>query len=254
MTSYDAIVIGAGQAGPGVASALVGDGQARRDDRDGAGRRHLSEPRLQADQGAAGQRRRRPQRPPGGDYGVHTGEVSVDFGTAIRRVRSIIGEMQKSLDDWIASVDGLDYIWAPPGCRPTRRAAAPGEGRQPGADRAAGLPQRRRSGHPPADRWSRLGHGDDRGRAAGPRRAAGAPGHRGRRLHRLRVRPDVPPLRLRGDHYRQRRDRVARGPRRPADPHRHLSRRGRHGSSTAARPRSRRTPTASRSRSTTAAP
>ena len=36
--------------------------------------------------------------------------MSVDFGTAIRRVRSIIGDMQKSLDDWIASVDGLDYI------------------------------------------------------------------------------------------------------------------------------------------------
>src|ERR671912_1747403 len=43
-------------------------------------------------------------------YGVHTGEVSVDFSTAIGRVRSIIADMQKSLDDWIASVDGLDYI------------------------------------------------------------------------------------------------------------------------------------------------
>ena len=70
-----------------------------------------------------------------------------------------------------------------------------------------GLPQRGRPGDPPADRWSRLGHGDDRGRAAGPRRATGAPGHRGRRLHRLRVRPDVPPLRRRGHHHRRRRDR-----------------------------------------------
>ena len=41
-------------------------------------------------------------------YGVHTGEVTVDFGAAIGRVRSIIDELRDSLDDWIASVDGLD--------------------------------------------------------------------------------------------------------------------------------------------------
>ena len=45
-----------------------------------------------------------------GVYGVHTGEVAVDFGAAIGRVRTIIGEMQRSLDDWITSVDGLDYL------------------------------------------------------------------------------------------------------------------------------------------------
>ena len=75
------------------------------------------------------------------------------------------------------------------------------------AHRAGGLPQRRRPGLPAADRGPGLGRGHDRGRAAGPRRAARAPGRRRRRLHRLRVRPDVPPVRRRGDHPRRQRHR-----------------------------------------------
>jgi pyruvate/2-oxoglutarate dehydrogenase complex dihydrolipoamide dehydrogenase (E3) component len=110
MTSYDAIVIGAGQAGPGVASALVGEGKRvamiEMERAGGTCLNHGCKPTkaLRASATVAHTARR------AANYGVHTGEVSVDFGTAIRRVRSIIGDMQKSLDDWIASVDRLDYI------------------------------------------------------------------------------------------------------------------------------------------------
>ncbi|HZA03221.1 MAG TPA: mercuric reductase [Propionibacteriaceae bacterium] len=110
MTSYDTIVIGAGQAGPGVAAARVGEGKrvaiiemARAG---GTCLNHGCKPTktLRASAVVAHTARR------AADYGVQTGEVSVDFGTAIGRVRSIIGEMQRSLDEWIASVDGLDYV------------------------------------------------------------------------------------------------------------------------------------------------
>jgi pyruvate/2-oxoglutarate dehydrogenase complex dihydrolipoamide dehydrogenase (E3) component len=110
MTSYDAIVIGAGQAGPGVASSLVGDGKhvaiIEMDRAGGTCLNHGCKPTkaLRASAVVANTARR------AADYGVLTGAVSVDFGTAIGRVRSIIGEMQRSLDEWIQSVDGLDYI------------------------------------------------------------------------------------------------------------------------------------------------
>jgi pyruvate/2-oxoglutarate dehydrogenase complex dihydrolipoamide dehydrogenase (E3) component len=43
-------------------------------------------------------------------YGVKAGEVTVDFAAAISRVHSTINEMRDSLDDWLASVDGLDLL------------------------------------------------------------------------------------------------------------------------------------------------
>jgi pyruvate/2-oxoglutarate dehydrogenase complex dihydrolipoamide dehydrogenase (E3) component len=110
MTSYDAIVIGAGQAGPGVADSLVRDGKhvaiIEMERPGGTCLNHGCKPTkaLRASATAAHQARR------AGVYGVHTGEVTVDFGAAIGRVRSIIGELQTSLDDWITSVDGMDYL------------------------------------------------------------------------------------------------------------------------------------------------
>ena len=110
MTSYDAIVIGAGQAGPGVASSLVGEGRrvavVEMDRPGGTCLNHGCKPTkaLRASATAAHAARR------AATYGVHTGEVTVDFGAAVGRVRSIIATMQQSLDDWITTVDGLDYI------------------------------------------------------------------------------------------------------------------------------------------------
>jgi pyruvate/2-oxoglutarate dehydrogenase complex dihydrolipoamide dehydrogenase (E3) component len=110
MTSYDAIVIGAGQAGPGVAAALVAEGRrvamVEMDRAGGTCLNHGCKPTkaLRASAVVAHTARR------AAEYGVGTGAVSVDFGTAIGRVRSIITDMQRSLDDWIESVDQLDYI------------------------------------------------------------------------------------------------------------------------------------------------
>ena len=110
MTQYDAIVIGAGQAGPGVADSKAAEGKQvaiiEMERPGGTCLNHGCKPTkaLRASATVAHAARR------AGVYGVHTGEVTVDFGAAIGRVRSIIGEMQKSLDDWITSVDGLDYL------------------------------------------------------------------------------------------------------------------------------------------------
>ena len=110
MTQYDAIVIGAGQAGPGVADSLVRDGKRvaiiEMDRPGGTCLNHGCKPTkaLRASATVAHQARR------AGEYGVRTGEVTVDFPAAIGRVRDIIGKLQASLDDWITSVDGMDYL------------------------------------------------------------------------------------------------------------------------------------------------
>ena len=110
MDHYDAIVIGAGQAGPGVAAALADDGKRvaliEMERAGGTCLNHGCKPTkaLRASAAVAHQARR------AAEFGVHTGEVTVDFGAAIRRVRSIIATMQQSLDDWIAGLDGLDYL------------------------------------------------------------------------------------------------------------------------------------------------
>jgi len=44
------------------------------------------------------------------EYGVNTGEISVDFPAAMARMRSIIDGMRDSLDDWLAGVTGLDQF------------------------------------------------------------------------------------------------------------------------------------------------
>ena len=101
------------------------------------------------------------------EYGVNVGEVTVDFGVAISRVRSIISGLQKSLDDWLESIDGLDLIHG------TATLATDPEGkshrvtgRRSGVERPGGLSQCGRPRLEAAD--SRAGHRrrDDRGRAA----------------------------------------------------------------------------------------
>ena len=110
MTAYDAIVIGAGQAGPGVAASLAADGKRvaliEMERAGGTCLNHGCKPTkaLRASASVAHQARR------AAEYGVGTGEVTVDFPVAIGRVRSIIATMQQSLDDWISGLDGLDYI------------------------------------------------------------------------------------------------------------------------------------------------
>jgi len=110
MSDFDAIVIGAGQAGPGVASSLATDGKSvaviEMAQPGGTCLNHGCKPTkaLRASAVVAHQARR------AAAYGVHTGEVTVDFGVAIARVHRIIDEMRGSLTSWLNGVDGLEYI------------------------------------------------------------------------------------------------------------------------------------------------
>jgi pyruvate/2-oxoglutarate dehydrogenase complex dihydrolipoamide dehydrogenase (E3) component len=110
MTHYDAIVIGSGQPGPGVAGSLVDEGKRvaliEMDRNGGTCLNHGCKPTkaLRASAAVAHQARR------AAEYGVNTGEVTVDFYAAISRVRSIIDGLRTSLDDWLAGVDGLDQF------------------------------------------------------------------------------------------------------------------------------------------------
>src|SRR6478735_4984865 len=109
MENYDAIIIGAGQAGPGVAAAKAERGRAALIEMERAGGtclNHGCKPTkaLRASASVAHQARR------AAEYGVSTGEVTVDFGVAIARVWSIIDKLRASLDDWLEGIDGLDLI------------------------------------------------------------------------------------------------------------------------------------------------
>ncbi len=110
VTAYDAIVIGAGQAGPGVAAALAGEGQrvllVEMEQVGGTCLNHGCRPTkaLRASAVIAHQARR------AGAYGVHTGEVTVDFPAALQRVHTMIDGMRQGLQDWLAGVDGLDLV------------------------------------------------------------------------------------------------------------------------------------------------
>ena len=109
-TSYDVIVIGAGQPGPGVAAAKAQEGlrvaMIEMEQVGGTCLNHGCKPTkaLRASATVAHTARR------AAEYGVHTGEVSVDFGTAIARVHKIIDTMRSSLRDWVDSVEDLDFI------------------------------------------------------------------------------------------------------------------------------------------------
>jgi pyruvate/2-oxoglutarate dehydrogenase complex dihydrolipoamide dehydrogenase (E3) component len=110
VTGFDAIVIGAGQPGPGLAGALAGEGKKvaliEMDRPGGTCLNHGCKPTkaLRASATAAHQARR------ARDYGVRTGEVSVDFAAAMDRVWTIINGMRRSLSDWLSSVENLELI------------------------------------------------------------------------------------------------------------------------------------------------
>ena len=113
MERYDAIVMGAGQAGPGVAGALVADDQrvalTEVDRLGGTCLNHGCRPTkaLRASARVAHMARR------AGEYGVRTGEVTVDFPSVMRRMRGIIDDMRSGLEDWLASEDRITVFGGP---------------------------------------------------------------------------------------------------------------------------------------------
>jgi pyruvate/2-oxoglutarate dehydrogenase complex dihydrolipoamide dehydrogenase (E3) component len=110
VTHYDAIVVGAGQAGPGMAAALAGQGRhvalIEMDRVGGTCLNHGCRPTkaLRASAVVAHQARR------AAEYGVQTGEVTVDYGQAIGRVHTMIEGMRQSMTTWLAGVENLDMI------------------------------------------------------------------------------------------------------------------------------------------------
>src|SRR6187200_259328 len=107
MATYDAIVIGAGQPGPGVAGALADEGKRvaliEMDRAGGTCLNHGCKPTkaLRASAVVAHQARR------AAEYGVHTGEVRVDLAVALSRVHTIIDRQRQDLVDWVEGVDNL---------------------------------------------------------------------------------------------------------------------------------------------------
>ena len=110
MVQYDAVVIGAGQAGPSVAFTYAGQGKrvaiVEMAQPGGTCVNHGCRPTkaLRASAVVAHSARR------AAEFGVHVGEVRVDFGQAIGRVHTMIDGMRASLQHALDTTDGLDYV------------------------------------------------------------------------------------------------------------------------------------------------
>ncbi len=108
---YDAIIIGAGQAGPGIASSFVGEGKrvamAEGDKLAGTCLNYGCRPTkaLRKSAEVAHNARRAVE------YGVNVGPVTVDFKAVMARMRRIIGGMQEGTSDYFNNLDGLDIYY-----------------------------------------------------------------------------------------------------------------------------------------------
>ena len=110
MTRYDAVVIGAGQAGPSVAFSHAAQGRrvavVEMAQPGGTCLNHGCRPTkaLRASAVVAHSARR------AAEFGVHVGEVRVDFGEAIGRVHRLIDGMRSGLQEAFDATENLDYV------------------------------------------------------------------------------------------------------------------------------------------------
>ena len=108
---YDAIIIGAGQAGPGVAAHFAAEGQKvaliEGDRLGGTCLNHGCRPTktLRMSARAAHMARR------AAEYGVNVGPIEVDFAAVMARKDRIIGGMQEGTDKYFHSLDNVDVIY-----------------------------------------------------------------------------------------------------------------------------------------------
>ncbi len=109
--AYDVIVIGAGQAGPGIAAGYANEGKkAALIEADRLGGTCLNygcrpTKTLRASASVAHMARR------AAEYGIQVGDVKVDFKQVMARKDDIIGSMQEGLDDYFHGLDGVDVIY-----------------------------------------------------------------------------------------------------------------------------------------------
>ncbi len=111
---YEAIVIGAGQAGPSLAAFFAGEGQrvalVEGAQLGGSCVNYGCTPTktLRASARNAYQARRSVE------FGIHTGEVHVDFAAVMARKDRIVSNSRNGLTEWLQGVDNLDILrgWA----------------------------------------------------------------------------------------------------------------------------------------------
>ena len=196
---FDAIIIGAGQAGPSLAVRLAGAGPQGCDRRAQGLRGHVRQHRLHADEDVGGKRLRGPLARRATDYGVIIdGAIRVDMKKVKARKDAVVARASQGVEKWLRSTDNVTVIQG------HARFVAPDRLRVATAHRsAADLPQRRRTRARSAD--ARTGRGavphelDDHGH----RRAAGTSSDRRRQLHRARVRAGLSALRCASDGHRE---------------------------------------------------
>lgn len=111
METYDAVVIGAGQAGPGVARYLVGQGRRvaliEADKVGGTCLNRGCRPTKAMRASARVAHVARTSAP----FGVHTGEVTVDFAAVVARKDAMIDGWVAGSTESLSHTDGLDLIY-----------------------------------------------------------------------------------------------------------------------------------------------
>ena len=181
---FDAIVIGAGQAGPPMAGRIAATGQkVALIERKLIGGTCVNTgctptKTLVASAYAAHLARR------AGDFGVSAGPVGVDFAAVMARKDKVVGASRSGLEAWLK---GMANCTVRRGSR-ALPFAYHGPGRRRRARRDALLHQRRLPGRRARFSGPRSGEGADQHDAARARRPAPAPRRRRRKLYRARVR------------------------------------------------------------------
>ena len=188
---FDAIIVGAGQAGPPLAGRLTEAGQTvaviERKLVGGTCVNYGCIPTktLVASAHAAHLARR------GAEYGIGTGEISVDMAKVKARKDKIMLDDREGVESWLEGMNGLHLHPRP---RPLRRPAHHPGGR-PGARGRQDLPQCRRPGRGARHARALRHRLPDECRHPRTRHRARASGDHRRQLHRAGVRADVPPIR-----------------------------------------------------------